>query len=92
MAQLGNITLTPRDIGVPGVGLGTTITLIVNILLYVAGVTAVGFIIFGGMRYILSQGNQQAVEDAKNTILYAVVGLIITALAYALINYVISKV
>ena len=92
MLQLGGITLTPQDIGVPGVGLGTTISLIINILLYIAGVAAVGFIIFGGMRYILSQGNQQAVEDAKNTILYAVVGLIITILAYAIINFVISKV
>jgi NADH:ubiquinone oxidoreductase subunit 6 (subunit J) len=48
-------------------------------------------LIFGGLRYVVSGGNSAAVTTAKNTILYAVVGLVISFIAYAAINFVINS-
>ena len=47
-------------------------------------------LIYGGLRYVLSNGDSKKVDAAKNTILYAIVGLIIAMLSYAIINFIIS--
>ena len=65
---------------------------VVNILLYIIGAVAVIMIIFGAFRYVTSGGNSSSVTAAKNTIIYAVVGLIIAILAYAIVNFVVSSV
>ena len=62
----------------------------VNFLLFLVGAVAVIMIIFGGFRYIISGGDSGAVTNAKNTILYAVIGLIIASLAYAIIDFVLE--
>lgn len=64
---------------------------VINTLIYVAGALAVIMLIFGGFRYASSGGNSSSVTQGKNTILYAVVGLVIAVLAYAIVNYVIGK-
>jgi len=69
----------------------TTIPAVTNLILYIAGIGAVIMIVIGGLRYILSAGNPQAVNDAKNTILYSVVGLGIAVSAYAIVNYVLAQ-
>jgi len=69
-------------------GIFTTIT---NILLFVVGALSVIMLIIGGLRYVISGGNSTAVTAAKNTILYAIVGLVIAFLAFAAINFVISS-
>jgi len=61
---------------------------IINILLYIIGILCVVFIIWGGISYTMSRGDSKKVESAKNTILYAVVGLVIALIAYALVNWV----
>lgn len=76
----------PRDL----FGAGGIVTTITNILLFIVGALSVVMIIVGGLRYVLSAGNSTAVTAAKNTILYAVVGLIVAFLAFAAINFVIS--
>lgn len=75
--------------GVPAdlFGAGGILTDITNILLFIAGALAVLMIIIGGLRYVVSGGNSAAVTSAKNTILYAVVGLIIAFLAFAAVNF-----
>jgi hypothetical protein len=45
-------------------------------------------LIFGGIRYIVSDGDQNNVTAAKNTILYAIIGIIVALLAYAAVNFV----
>ncbi|MDB5165230.1 MAG: hypothetical protein JWM00_120 [Candidatus Saccharibacteria bacterium] len=69
-------------------GIFKTIT---NTLLFVLGAISVIMIIVGGLRYVVSGGDSSAVNAAKNTILYAVVGVIVAILAYAIINFVISS-
>ena len=66
------------------------IALIVKVLLFIIGAVAVIMIIIGGIRYTISQGDSSAVTGAKNTILYAVIGVVVAILAYAVIHYVIG--
>ncbi|MDK2899245.1 MAG: hypothetical protein PWQ10_432 [Patescibacteria group bacterium] len=63
----------------------------INLLLYVLGAVAVIMIIVGGIYYVISGGDSAAITKAKNTILYSVVGLIVALLAYAIVNFVISR-
>ncbi|MGK2896331.1 MAG: hypothetical protein ACSLEY_01910 [Candidatus Saccharimonadales bacterium] len=69
-------------------GIFRTIT---NVLLYVLGAISVIMIIIGGLRYVISGGNSANVTAAKNTILYAIVGIIIALLSYAIINFVLGS-
>lgn len=63
---------------------------IVNTALFVLGAIAVVMIIFGGIKYTTSAGEAKAVESAKNTIMYAVIGLVVALLAYAIVNFVLG--
>lgn len=67
------------------------ITIVINILLAIVGTTAVIVIIVGALRMVLSAGNEKTVESARNTILYAVIGLIIAVLAFAIVNFVVGR-
>lgn len=65
---------------------------IVNILSVLIGAIAVIMLIFGGFRYVTSAGNDVGVQAAKNTILYAIIGLIIVALAQVIVKFVLTNV
>lgn len=67
------------------------ITTVINTALFIVGFLSVIMLIFGGIRYIISGGNSTSVTAAKNTILYAIVGLIIAIFAYAIVNFVIGS-
>lgn len=67
-------------------------TRIVNVLLFLIGVLSVIMLIYGGIRYTTSGGNSANVTAAKNTILYAIIGLVVAFLAYAVVNFVLSAV
>lgn len=73
-------------------GDGGIITKVINILLFVAGALAVIMLIIGGLRYTISGGNAASVSAAKNTVLYAIVGLLVAFFAYAIVNWVIGAV
>ncbi len=64
---------------------------IINLLSVLVGVVAVIMIIVGGLRYITSGGSDTSVTSAKNTILYAIIGLVIVALAQLLVRFVLNK-
>lgn len=63
----------------------------VNIFLFAVGALSVIMLIWGGIRYTTSAGDSNKVTAAKNTVLYAIVGLVIAILAYAIVNMVIDK-
>lgn len=63
---------------------------ITSTILYIVGIIAVIMLIWGGIRYVISGGDSKKVTDAKNTVLYAIIGLIISFLSYAIINFVID--
>ncbi len=68
------------------------VTTVINIFSVVVGIIAVIFIIIGGIKYITSGGDSNNVQSAKNTILYAIVGLVVVALAQILVRFVLAKV
>ena len=63
---------------------------VTNTILYIVGIIAVIMLIIGGIKYVVSGGDSKKVTDAKNTVLYAIIGLVIAFLAFAIINFVIS--
>ena len=62
-----------------------------NVLLFIVGAIAVIMIVIGGLRYVISGGDSSQVQAAKNTILYALVGVIVAILAYAAVNFVVGS-
>jgi hypothetical protein len=48
-------------------------------------------IIVAGLRYVTSNGDPQTASKAKNTIIYAIIGLVIAILSYAIVNFVLSQ-
>lgn len=98
--------LTPQQsvqCGVGGADGGTTTTAeankkadsllskVIDFFSTIIGAIAVIMIIIGGYRYVASNGNEQSVTAAKNTILYSVIGLVIVAIAQVLVKTVLSK-
>lgn len=72
-------------------GDGSIFTTVVNILLFIIGAICVIMLIWGGIRYTTSAGNSSNVTAAKNTIMYAIIGLVIAFLAFAIVNWVLGS-
>lgn len=83
---------SPEQLGLPEVELTfDRFEGILDIVFIVAGALATIFIIIGGLRYVLSFGKPEALQKAKNTILYAIVGLLVSIFAFTIVNFVVSK-
>jgi hypothetical protein len=67
------------------------ITTVINLFSLVVGVVAVIMIIIGGLKYITSGGDSGNITGAKNTILYAVIGLVVVALAQFIVKFVLGR-
>lgn len=63
---------------------------VVDVLLFVISAISVIMIIIGGIKYTTSQGDSSAVKSAKDTILYAVIGLMVAIFAFAIVNFVVT--
>ena len=64
---------------------------VTNILLFIIGAVAVIMLVIGGIRYTISGGDSNQVTAAKNTILYAIIGIVVAILAFAAVNFVIGS-
>lgn len=64
---------------------------IINLLLFVGGLLAVLMVIIGGLRYVTSGGDPNSTTAAKNTVMYALIGLVIVLMSYAMVNFVITR-
>jgi hypothetical protein len=64
---------------------------VINIFSIIVGIVAVIMIIVGGFRYVTSGGASDKVGGAKNTLIYAIIGLIIVALAQAIVLFVLNQ-
>jgi hypothetical protein len=64
--------------------------IIANTALFIIGAVSILMLIYGGIRYTVSGGDEKAVTAAKNTIIYSVIGVVVAILAYAIVNYVIG--
>ncbi|MGV9002136.1 MAG: pilin [Candidatus Saccharimonadaceae bacterium] len=83
-----------KGAGTPSTLFGTNsiFTTVVNVMLFIIGAICVIMLIWGGIRYTTSAGNSASVTSAKNTIMYAIIGLIIAFLAFAIVNWVLSSI
>jgi len=73
-------------------GINRIVKLIVNLFSVVVGIIAVIFIIIGGIKYVTSGGEANNITAAKNTIMYAIVGLVVVALAQLIVRFVLGRV
>lgn len=69
---------------------GNLFTRIANLLVFLVGAISVIMIIIGGLRYVVSMGNPKSVTAARDTILNALIGVVIAAMSFAIINFVIN--
>ena len=67
------------------------INIVVNMLSAIVGIVAVIMVIIGGFKYVTSNGDSNSIQSAKNTIVYAIVGVIIAALAQVIVRFVLKK-
>lgn len=74
-----------------GQRINNAVILGLNLFSIIAGIIAVVMIIVGGIKYITSSGDSGNVQSAKNTILYAVIGLVVVALAQIIVKFVLER-
>lgn len=91
-AQLADVEVDCTDKKLSDDQFGSVIKLVVNILSVIVGAVSVIMIIVGGFRYVISNGDSNALSGAKNTILYAIVGLVIVLFAQVLVRFILSNV
>jgi len=77
---------TDRILGPTGI-----VTQITQTIIYITGAISVIMIVIGGLKYVLSAGDSSGVQSAKNTILYAIIGLVVTLFAQVIVSFVLSK-
>ena len=75
----------------PLFGASGVITKVAQILVIIAGVASVFMIMIGGFKYMTSTGDSAKVNSAKDTILYAIIGLIVTVFAQSIVTFVLTR-
>lgn len=85
--------ISPTDLGLQGhtTSISSAPGEIVKVLFELAGALAVVFVIIGAIQYVVSAGDPKRTAQAKNTILYALIGLFIVIFAGVIVNFLITK-
>lgn len=94
-----NKTAVCEGIGLTGSGCGatggpsvdSTVKLAIGILSFIVGIAAVIMVMVGGFKYITSSGDSNNINSAKDTILYAIIGLVIAVLAQIIVRFVLNQ-
>ncbi len=79
--SLGQAFTFPDDLGAVGLG-------VLDILLRVSAYVAIGFVIYGGIMYMTSQGEPDKAKNARDTIINALIGLVIAILAASIVSFI----
>lgn len=87
------VTTGVNSVGNTGAGtdLSAILKKIVGVLSFVIGAVSVIMIVVGGIKYVTSNGDASTIKSAKDTILYAVVGVVVAVAAYAIVNFVVTQ-
>ena len=72
--------------------LGTAFKQVANTLIFIVGALSIIMVIIGGLRYVLSGGDSAGIKSAKDTVLYALIGVGVAIVAFALVNFVITAI
>lgn len=65
---------------------------IVNTLIFITGAISVLMLIIGGIRFAVSGGDANAIQGARNSMIYAIIGLIVALSAFGIVNFVLSNI
>lgn len=85
-------TISPNEVKLPNSDVtASTFETILQIVFGVAGAIALIVIVLAGFKYVLSRGNAQETAKAKNAILYAVIGLVVSLLSFTIVSFVITR-
>jgi hypothetical protein len=63
------------------------VVMIINYSLFFIGALALIFVIWGGIQYVTSGGDAEKTTKARNTLLYAIIGVVVVVLAYGIVNW-----
>jgi hypothetical protein len=72
--------------------LSRVVRVIINLFSVIIGIVAVIMIMVAGFKYVTANGDSGNLSSAKNTLIYAIVGLVIVALAQFIVKFVLDKV
>lgn len=72
-------------------GANGVIRVISNILIWVVGIVAVIMIVWSGLKYMTAAGDSSKLASAKSSLIYAIVGLIVAIMAYAIVNFIMDR-
>lgn len=72
-------------------GLADGFSKVANTLIFLVGAISVLMVIIGGLRYVVSGGDSAGIKGAKDTIMYALIGVVVAMLAYALVSYITGR-
>jgi hypothetical protein len=90
LSAVKDLNLSPLP--APPASGSNSVQTIISVVTAIVGALCLLFVTIGGFRYVLSQGDPQAVAKAKGTIVYALVGLAVVVLARAIVGFVFRKV
>ncbi len=84
------IDINPEDLNIPKQtsGIDSNIANIFEVVIMIFGAIAMIVIIYAGIQYLLSQGDPAKTTTARNTIIYAAIGLAISVLAFSIVSFV----
>lgn len=92
MKFLANVKVDPGSVGVPVVPLNNNaLADILSAAFMVIGGLAVLFLLIGAVRYATSAGDQKNIQQAKDTILYAIIGIVISLSAFTIVQFTLGK-
>lgn len=89
MAAVINTDTLPKPGGVDD---GTQLQTILSTVFVVVGAISLLVITVAGFMYTISHGDPKIIEQAKNSILYAVIGIVVSVSAFAIVNFVIGRI
>ncbi len=81
----------PDTLGLPEITLEKGLSSIISIVFSIIGALSVAFVVYGGLKYTLSGGEPAGIKKAKETIIYAVVGIVVSLLAFGIVNFVTGR-
>lgn len=82
----------PDKLGKGQSSLTQTLTKLLNLLTMIVGIMTVIMLIISGIRFVTANGNSDSISSAKNTLIYALVGLIIVAFAQAIVKLILTRI
>jgi len=65
---------------------------VINIFSMIVGIVAVIMIMVAGFKYVTSGGDSSNITSAKHTLIYAIIGIVVVALAQTIVQFVVKKV